>query len=65
MKRDKYFYCLSCRKKVLGEKICLKKSVGPHKIPMLKATCTKCKSKMAKFVKRSQVKVLSKMYKAC
>ncbi len=49
LKKDE-FYCVACRKRVVGEDI--KKAVArvTHQ-PMLKGICPKCDNKVVKFVK--------------
>lgn len=63
------FYCVSCRKKVIvsADDICVKyiKNSRVGRIPALKGECSKCDTKLTKFVKRDDAKKLEKKYGKC
>ena len=63
------FYCVSCRKIVTAtqEDICFKylKNKRAGKIPSLKAECSKCDTRLTKFVKHDDATKLKNKYGTC
>lgn len=59
------FYCVKCRARVHGDEIKFKttKSSKRGVIPMLKAWCHKCETRVNKFIKQSDVSAAKKEYK--
>lgn len=65
--KQQQFYCVYCGKKVTKNKDDIKfkmaKSSKRPKIPMLKSKCSKCDTKLNKFVKLKDAKTLSNKYR--
>ena len=71
--KDNEFYCLKCRKNVSIKKedICFKNYKNSKminngkKAPTLVAECSKCDSKMVKFVKHKDSEKLQEKFEKC
>lgn len=67
--KQEEFYCVSCRKRVKGDDICIKtfrnKRMVGGSVPTMTGTCKKCETNVYKFIKHSAKDRLTEKYGKC
>ena len=62
------FYCVSCRKRVKGDDICIKTFRNKRVkggVPTMVGECSKCSTSVFKFIKHSNKAKLTEKYGKC